>query len=245
MDRTVSLGIAVHRTARRGGPAMVASTESIHPFRGGLGRAALVLLVVVQVGALALTACSSAGNRAAPATTATAVGDPHCALSSAQAVVVLGPRAAPAGPPQVTGDPKPMSRCEYAANGATLQLSVYRGPARPRPVQTDPEQGAERARARPRCVLQLRPGDEADGHRLHLPEGLEHLRARAADPQRAGRRQRPPARQVGVRRHRRGGVVGHHDRPLTGHVRRWAALVRRRLRPFSVRWPPRIEREYV
>jgi hypothetical protein len=110
---------------------MVTSTGSNRAVGAGRAHAVAVLLVTMGIGVLALSSCSSGSSHSARAgsTSTTSVTDPRCELSGAQAVTVLGSKAKLAAPPGNLGVPKPIARCEYAAGGATLQLSVYAGAA--------------------------------------------------------------------------------------------------------------------
>jgi len=102
-----------------------------HQRHGGRGwelGGAIVRWVGVLAGVAVLAACSASGHSAAPATTAgVAAVDQACPLTRAEAVRVLGPRAAADRPPAASGIEQPTERCEYAADGASLQLTVFAG----------------------------------------------------------------------------------------------------------------------
>jgi hypothetical protein len=83
-----------------------------------------------MAGVAVLAACSASRLPAAPATTSRAVAvDPGCPLTHDEAVRVLGSRAAADRPPVASGVEQPTERCEYAADGASLQLTVFAGGA--------------------------------------------------------------------------------------------------------------------
>jgi len=105
---------------------MAGSTRMLEASR--VTRRTLFARAAVVTAALLLVACSSTTHGSARSTTTPAVAvDPRCPLTRADAVAVLGDRAAAAQLPLLSGVEKPIDRCEYAAGGGSLELTVFAG----------------------------------------------------------------------------------------------------------------------
>jgi hypothetical protein len=105
---------------------MAASRQGSGRCRRGQERGRALLGAALLAGVVALSSCSSGTHpSSAPATTVAV--DSHCPLTRADAVKVLGSKAAADRPPVATGVERPIDRCEYAADGASLQLTIFTG----------------------------------------------------------------------------------------------------------------------
>jgi len=105
---------------------MAASRQGSGRCRRGHERGRALVGAALLAGIVVLSSCSSGTHRSSAPATTVAV-DPHCPLTRADAVKVLGPKAVADRPPVASGVEQPIDRCEYAADGASLQLTVFTG----------------------------------------------------------------------------------------------------------------------